>query len=99
MILIEQIRSLALSFLYGMFFAFSYKINYKYLYSNSVFFKLILIFLFMLDHILLYFILISKINNGIIHIYFLLIFIFGILFYIYLFDKQTLNKIDLDFLK
>ena len=95
MILDLQIRSLAFSFIYGIFFAFTYKINYKYLINNIFFFKLILSFLFTLDHILLYFILITKINNGILHIYFLLTFIIGIIFYIYLFDRQLINKIDL----
>ena len=99
MIPIEQIRALSLSYIYGIFFAFTYKINNKYLVSNIMFFRIILIFLFILDHILLYFILISLINNGIIHLYFLFLFIFGIISYIYLFDKQKLNKIDLDFLK
>ena len=99
MILIVQIKSLAFSFLYGIFFAFTYKINYKYLINNNTFFKLILSFLFILDHILLYFILISLINNGILHIYFLFMFFIGIIFYVYLFDNQTLNKIDLKNIK
>ena len=95
MILIDQIRSLSFSFIYGIFFAFTYKINYKYLISNSIFFKTILTLLFVFDHILLYFILISFINNGILHIYFFFIFILGIIFYIYLFDTSLINKIDL----
>ena len=99
MILSIQIKSLAFSFIYGIFFAYTYKINYKYLMSNSLFFKIILSFLFILDHILLYFILISRINNGILHLYFFLSFLVGILFYIYLFDRQTKNKIDLNFSK
>ena len=99
MILIIQIRSLVFSFIYGMFFSFTYKINYKFLISNVLFFKIVLSFIFVLDHILLYFILISKINNGILNFYFLISFILGIIFYIYLFDRSKLNKIDLNFLK
>ena len=95
MILITQIRSLMFSFIYGIFFAFTYKINYRYLILNNLFFKIVLSFLFILDHILLYFILISRINNGILHLYFLFTFILGIIFYIYLFDTRKLNKIDL----
>lgn len=95
MILITQIQSLSFSFIYGIFFAFLYKINYRYLISNSIFFKLILCFLFILDNVLLYFILISIINGGILHIYFLFCFLLGIYFYVYIFDRDLLNKIDL----
>ena len=94
MILIVQIRSLFFSFIYGIFFAFTYKLNYKYLISNHLFFKALLGLLFMIDHILLYFILISIINNGILHIYFFITFILGILFYIYILDSNKINKID-----
>lgn len=99
MILILQIKSLFLSFIYGIFFSFTYKINFKYLNSNNMFFKILLTILFTLDHILLYFILLSLINNGILHIYFLFAFIIGILFYMYIFDSSLLNKIDLKKMK
>ena len=99
MILLVQIRSLAFSFIYGIFFSFTFKINYKYLISNNLFFKIILSFLFILDHILLYFILISRINNGIVHIYFLLFFVLGTIFYVYLFDRKLLNRFDLEKMK
>ena len=95
MTLILQIKSLLFSFLYGIFFAFTYKVNYRYLTSNSKILKIILCFLFVLDHILLYFVLITKINNGILHLYFLFSFIFGNIFYVYLFDSNKKNKIDL----
>ena len=99
MILIIQIRSLAFSFIYGIFFAFKYKINRKFLISNYIFFKIIINLLFMLDHVLLYFILLSKINNGMLHIYFLLTYLLGIITYVYLFDISILNKIDLKKMK
>lgn len=95
MTLIIQIKSLAFSFLYGIFFAFTYKLNYKYLMSNMKFFKFILSLFFIFDHILLYFVLISLINNGILHLYFLFTFILGNIFYVYLFDNNKANKIDL----
>lgn len=95
MTLIIQIKSLAFSFLYGVFFAFTYKLNYKYLTSNMKFFKIILSLFFIFDHVLLYFVLISKINNGILHLYFLFTFIIGNIFYVYLFDSNRINQIDL----
>lgn len=94
MTLIIQIKSLAFSFLYGIFFAFTYKINYKYLMSNFKIFNLILSLFFIFDHVLLYFILISLINNGILHLYFFITFILGNIFYVYLFDNNIKNKID-----
>lgn len=94
MILIIQIKSLFFSFIYGIFFALTYRINKKYLLSKNLYFKLILNFFFVLDHILIYFILIKLINKGILHVYFFLLFILGIIFYVYIFDRQLLNKID-----
>ncbi len=94
MTLILQIKSLAFSFLYGIFFAFTYKYNYRFLTSKNLFFKIIVIFFFVIDHILLYFVLISKINNGILHLYFFFMFVLGIIFYVYLFDSNKQNKID-----
>lgn len=88
MTLILQIKALAFSFLYGIFFAFTYKINYKYLMLNNLVFKIIMSFFFILDHILLYFVLLSLINNGILHLYFLITFILGNIFFVYLFDKH-----------
>jgi len=94
MTLILQIKSLAFSFLYGVFFAFTYKYNYKFLTSKNLIFKIIISFFFVLDHILLYFVLIFIINNGRLHLYFLFTFILGIVFFTYLFDNKKLNKID-----
>ena len=94
MTLILQIKSLAFSFLYGIFFAFTYKYNYRFLKNKNLFFKIIVSFFFVIDHILLYFVLISKINNGILHLYFFFMFILGIIFYVYLFDSNKQNKID-----
>ena len=94
MTLILQIKSLDFSFLYGIFFAFTYKYNYRFLTSKNLFFKIIVNFFFVIDHILLYFVLISKINNGILHLYFFFMFILGIIFYVYLFDSNEQNKID-----
>ena len=95
MTLILQIKSLAFSFLYGIFFAFTYKYNYRFLTSRNLFFKIIVSFFFVIDHILLYFVLISKINNGILHLYFFFMFILGIIFYVYLFDSNKQNKMSI----
>lgn len=75
MILKLQIISLVSSFLYGIFFYILSKLNYKFLYNNK--YSLIIDFLFVIDNVLLYFIILRYINNGIFHVYFLLSIILG----------------------
>lgn len=82
MILLLQIRALFFSFIYGIFFSFTFFINKNILLSKNRFFKIIINLLFILDHILIYFIFMSKINNSIIHPYFFITFVLGIVFYI-----------------
>lgn len=93
MTLLIQIKSLIFSFLYGIFFAFTYKLNYKYLMCNIKILKTLLSFFFIFDHVLLYFILLSLINNGILHLYFLITFILGNIFFVYLFDNNKKIKL------
>ena len=75
-----QIISLAFSFLYGVVFSLLVNINYRFLFTKRLFYKIVVTFVFIIDMALLYFIFIKMINNGIIHIYFLLMIILG--FYI-----------------
>lgn len=82
MILLLQIRALFFSFIYGIFFSFTFFINKNILLSKNRFFKIIINLLFILDHILIYFIFMSKINNSILHPYFFITFVLGIVFYI-----------------
>ena len=75
-----QIISLAFSFLYGVVFSLLVNINYRFLFTKRLFYKIVVTFVFIIDMALLYFIFIKMINNGIIHSYFLLMIILG--FYI-----------------
>lgn len=54
-------------------------VNYKYLFSKSQIYKIVFTFIYVLDATLLYFLIIKKINEGIVHIYFLLFIGFGFL--------------------
>lgn len=72
-----QIISLIVSFLYGIFFSFLLNINYKIIYNNKIIIKIIGTFLFIIFNSLLYFYLLLKINNGIVHIYLLLSLLVG----------------------
>ena len=77
MILKIQIYSILYSFLYGMIFYALLEVNYKIIYESRLFIKIIYSLLFLLVNTLLYFIILIKINNGIVHIYFLLSIILG----------------------
>lgn len=72
-----QIISLIVSFLYGIFFSFLLNINYKIIYNNSKLIKIIGTFIFIIANSLLYFYILLKINNGIVHIYLLLSLLMG----------------------
>ena len=75
-----QIITLLVSFLYGIFFSFFLSLNYKFIYSNSRVFKIVISFLVTIITVLLYFIILKKINNGIFHIYEILSLILGFSF-------------------
>ena len=77
MILKIQIYSILYSFLYGMNFYALLEVNYKIIYESKLFIKIIYSLLFLLVNTLLYFIILIRINNGIVHIYFLLSIILG----------------------
>ncbi|MGI6329471.1 MAG: spore cortex biosynthesis protein YabQ [Bacilli bacterium] len=72
-----QINSLLFSLCYGFFFGLTLNFSYNNIFKGLLYFKLINNFLFIFCHVLLYFILLKKINNGIMHPYFLLLFIVG----------------------
>lgn len=75
-----QLITLIFSFFYGIFFSIYLGINYKYIYSNKKIFKIIITFLVVITSVLLYFIILRKINNGILHPYHILALIIGFIF-------------------
>ena len=93
MILIYQIKSLSLSFIYGIFFAFTLSKSKIILFNNKKILSLILNLLFMIDHVLIFFILIRFINNSRLHIYMFPMFIIGIIFYRYYFTFEKKNQL------
>lgn len=88
MVLTIQVYSLLFSFFYGMFFYFLLEINYKFLYNDKFIFKFIYTLVFILFNTLLYFVCLKRINNGVVHIYFLLVILLG-----YIIAKFLLKKI------
>lgn len=82
-----QIISLIISFLYGIFFSILLNINYKLIYNDNKLIKIISTFLFIVFNSLLYFLILLKINNGIVHIYCLLSLILGFIIYDFILKK------------
>jgi len=93
MILIYQVKSIFISFVYGLFFSFTLKKSRNILFNNKIIITIILNLLFMIDHVLLFFILIRFIDNSRLHIYMFPFFLFGIIFYRYYFTLDNKNKL------
>lgn len=83
MILKIQFLTLGYSFIYGIFFSFLLTINYNFIYKSNKIAQWLITILFILINTLFYFFILKKINNGIIHPYFLFVFILGIIVEIY----------------
>ena len=87
MILSVQIKSIVMSFLYGIFFSFMFNLLYNFLFTK---YKLINVFTNIMFSFLmfgLYFLLLYIINEGIIHFYFLGSMLIGFYFYNKIFVK------------
>ncbi len=67
-----QIISLLFSFVFGIIFSICTNINYKLLFCKKKIFQIIITIIYVIDASLAYFLMIRRINEGIIHSYFLL---------------------------
>lgn len=72
-----QIITLVVSFFYGIFFSLFLSLNYRFIYSDKKIIKVIISFLVIIVSVLLYFIILRKINYGIFHAYEILAIILG----------------------
>lgn len=79
MSLTVQLQSFFVSFLYGIFFALCFNLSYKYLFIKKKIAKVILNFLFNLNMCLFYFLILKKINYGVLHFYFFVLLYLGFL--------------------
>ncbi len=75
--LYTQIISLLFSFFYGIFFSLFVGVNYKIIYNDKKWIKLLGTFLVVMISVLLYFVLLRKINYAVFHPYLLLVLILG----------------------
>lgn len=92
MILKVQIYSFLYSFFYGIFVFILLEVNYKLLYTGKVIYKIIVSFLFVMFISLLYFYGLVRINNGIIHIYFLMMLFTGYMLSFVIYRKICCKK-------
>lgn len=69
--LLIQIKSILMSFGYGIVFFILVSVNYKFLYCKGLGLKIIINMLFILVNVIFYFMLLRLVNNGVVHIYFL----------------------------
>lgn len=67
-----QIISLFFSFVFGIIFSVCTNINYRFLFCKKKAFQIIITIIYVVDASLAYFLIIRKINEGVIHSYFLI---------------------------
>ena len=87
MSLIVQIQSLAFSFVFGIFVSILFNVCYKILFYKKIIIRILFNLIFCLSLYILYFYLLYKINNGVLHLYFFLSLIIGFLVYNRIFVK------------
>lgn len=86
--LIIQFKSIIFSFCYGFVLHMLYNIFYKYLNLCKKRYKCLNNLLFFINSSLIYFVLIKLINNGVIHIYFLISLLLGYLLFDFINNKK-----------
>ncbi len=79
MILSLQLKTLLFSFFFGGIFSFFLRLNYRFIYHSNRMIKLLFTFAFVLLFTLIYFIGLEKINYGILHSYYFIMIILGVL--------------------
>ena len=73
----EQILAIIFSFIYGMIISVLYNFNYNLLFYKKKFVKILFNVIFIFDLVLIYFLVMRKINQVIIHPYFYLFIVLG----------------------
>ena len=85
-----QLLSFIFSFGYGIIVSYFYNLNYNFIYKSSILYKIVINFLFCINMGLIYFLLMRVINNGVIHIYFVISFLIS--FKLSKSKKDTIDK-------
>lgn len=82
-----QLLCLLVSFPYGIFTAIVVLINKRLLFNKRLFIKYLSTLIITIDLVLIYLLIIYKINKGIIHIYFFFSFLLGLITFIFKYKK------------
>lgn len=81
-----QIMSLIFSFGYGIIVSYLFNLNYNFIYKSGILYKVVINILFCVNLGLIYFLLLKIINNGVVHIYFVLMFLLGFSLFVKKYD-------------
>lgn len=87
-----QIYSLLFSFLYGIILYILLEINYRFLFEGKIIYRVIISFLFVMVLSLVYFLVLLKINNGVLHLYFFLSMFTGYLLSFVIYKKLIVKR-------
>ena len=90
-----QIKSIAASFLYGIFGSFLFNISYFILFTKYPIINIITNIFLVLLYFTLYFLILLIINDGIMHIYFLITLFLGFFIYNKIFVKLRVKSIKI----
>jgi len=93
MILEIQIKSLVFSFLFGIYFSYMIRINYKFILLLKKTLRILSTFILVISNVLLYFIILLKINYGLLHPYLLLMIVLGV------YIEHLINKLIVKYIK
>lgn len=74
-----QIKTIIFSFLFGIYLSIILDINYKFLYHDKKSIRFLSTFILIIGNVLLYFLILQKINQGVLHLYGILLIIIGYL--------------------
>lgn len=77
--LIVQIKLIIFSLIYGAFLSFTLSLNYRFIYESKLIYKIIINFMYVIVNALLYFYILLKINDGILHYYSFICILIGFL--------------------
>ncbi len=92
MALLQQVLTIIVSILYGSILYWLIKLNKRMLFNGSFIKKTIFSIIFIIDVVLIYFIIIKYINNGILTYYSYLLIILGLLIQNYIDNKIKTYK-------
>lgn len=83
-----QFITILYSFLFGMFYMLSYFFSYKILYHKNIYIKISSTIIFCFSNVYIYYLVLEKINDGILHPYGIITTILGMILSFVLFTKM-----------